>query len=76
MQLGSAKDAFFTMVVWTPLIAIVLGIAVFLYGGLGQLEARTDGTSYVVNNGAEAHAWAAAGDHRAAGDQLVAVGVG
>lgn len=76
MQLGSPKDAIATFLVWTPILAVVLGVAMLLYGGLGQLEARTDGSSFVVSNAPEAHPWAAVKDHRANGQGIAAVGIG
>jgi hypothetical protein len=45
------ENAVYTGVVWTPILLVLVALAAALYGGLGQLEATTNGTSYVVQNG-------------------------
>lgn len=50
MKITSLEDVVCTAIAWFPFLAVLVAISVVLYGGVGQLEARTNGSSYVVAN--------------------------
>lgn len=45
---AGVKQATYTGIAWTPVVVVILLLVLALYAGVGQLEAVTDGTSYVV----------------------------
>jgi hypothetical protein len=41
-------DAIASAIVWTPILVFLTAIVLSIHGGVGYLEAKTYGTSYVV----------------------------